>query len=100
VTLKQIDAPPTDWESPLAAFKNAFEHEQLITGRIHKLVALAEEEKDYATRSFLQWFVDEQVEEEASTDEVVQKLTMVGDKIQGLYIIDRELGGRKSGGEE
>jgi ferritin len=99
VTLKQIDAPPTEWESPLAVFKDAFAHEQKVTGLIHKLVDMAEQEKDHATRSFLQWFVDEQVEEESSTDEIVQKLTMVGDKVQGLYIIDRELGGRKGGGE-
>ena len=99
VTLKAIDAPPDKWNSPVAAFQAAYEHEQKVTAMIAKLVDLAESEKDHATRSFLQWFVDEQVEEEANADEVVQKLKMIKDAPQGLLMLDGVLGQRKAGGE-
>ena len=81
VILKPIAEPPAEWESPLVAFKAAYKHEQKVTGLINNLVNLAIEEKDHASNNFLQWFVDEQVEEEASADEVVQKLKMV-DKVR------------------
>jgi ferritin len=92
--LQPIDGPQTEWDSPLAAFQAAYAHEQKVTGLINDLVSLAEEEKDYATRSFLQWFVDEQVEEEASADAVVQKLLLVKDAPGGLFMLDGELGQR------
>jgi ferritin len=92
--MKAIEGPPTEWESPLAAFKAAYKHEVYISGRINSLVDLAMAESDHATTAFLQWFVNEQVEEEASADEVVQKLTMIGDNPQGLYMLDSELGTR------
>ena len=97
VLLAKIDAPQAEWESPLEAFKAAYEHEKYITGRIHKLVALAREESDYATENFLQWFVTEQVEEESSTGRVVDQIEMVAGSRQGLFMLDRELGAR--GGE-
>ena len=99
VALKAIAAPPGEWSSPLAAFQAAHEHEQKVTAMIHKLVDLAEGQKDHATRSFLQWFVDEQVEEEANADEIVQKLTMIKDAPQGLLMLDSVLGQRKAGGQ-
>ena len=92
VTLQAIEAPPATWESPLAAFEAAFEHEQYISGRINDLVTLARAENDHATDSFLQWFVDEQVEEEASVDAVVQDIRRVADFPPGLFMMDRELG--------
>jgi ferritin len=94
VVLKAIEAPPTEWESPLDAFEAAYKHEQKVTGLINNLVNLAIEEKDHATNSFLQWFVNEQVEEESSVDEVVQKLKMVEKAPGGQFMIDRELGQR------
>ena len=94
VLMKAIQAPETQWESPLAAFEDAFEHERIVTSRINKLVDLAMEERDHNTNNFLQWFVDEQVEEEASVDDVVQKIKMVGGQGQGLFMLDRELGAR------
>ncbi len=103
VTLKEIEGPPTEWASPLAAFEAAYKHEVYISGRINTLVDLATAEKDHATNAFLQWFVTEQVEEEASTEAVVHKLTMIGDRPRGLYMLDRELGSRTApatGGEE
>ena len=94
VTLKAIDCPPTKWSSPLAVFKNVFEHEQKVTGLIDKLVSVAEKENDRASLAFLQWFVSEQVEEEASADAVVQKLKLMGKDGSGMYMIDRELAQR------
>jgi len=94
VALAPIDGPPTEWKSPLATFEAVFAHEQKVTGLINGLVNLAIEEKDHASNIFLQWFVSEQVEEEASADEVVQQLRLMGDAKHGLFMIDRELGQR------
>jgi ferritin len=94
VLLKAIDGPPTKWDSPLAVFKAVLKHEQKVTGLINDLVDLAIKEKDHATNSFLQWFVNEQVEEEASADEMVQQLKMMEDAPGGMFMLDRELGQR------
>ena len=94
VLLDAVKKPPLKWTSPLAAFQDAYQHEQKVTGMINKLVDLAVKEKDHATQNFLQWFVSEQVEEEASADEIVQKLKLVGKEGGGLFMIDRELGQR------
>ena len=94
VVLEAIAKPDKEWDSALIAFEQAFKHEQYITGRINDLVALSLEEKDNATYNFLQWFVSEQVEEEASVDEVVQKLKLVDGFGAGIFMIDQELGGR------
>ena len=99
VTLSAIDAPQTEWKSPLAAFQAAYEHEQKVTGLINGLVELAGKENDPATNIFLQWFVTEQVEEEKTADDIVQKLKMVQDQPGPLYMLDKELGARKSAGE-
>jgi ferritin len=100
VTLMAIDAPPAEFESPLAVFKMAYEHEQKVTGMIHDLYKLALEQNDYPALSMLQWFVDEQVEEEQSALAVVEQLEMIGDNKMGLFMIDRELGQRQAGAEE
>ncbi len=94
VILRPVEGPTSDWASPLAAFEDAYRHEQKVTGLINDLVELAVAERDHATNIFLQWFVSEQVEEEASADEVVQKLKLVGDASHGLFMLDRELGQR------
>ncbi len=94
VTLASIEGPPTEWASPLAVFEHAYQHEQKVTGLINDLVNLAIAEKDHATNNFLQWFVSEQVEEEASADGVVQKLKLMGDARGGLFMIDQELAQR------
>ncbi|MBI5670585.1 MAG: ferritin [Chloroflexi bacterium] len=95
VTLKALSAPKTEWSSPLEAFQDALKHEQKVTASINNLVNLAIQESDHATNSFLQWFVDEQVEEEASVDAVIQDLKRIGDSSQGLFMLDRELAGRQ-----
>lgn len=94
VELAAIDAPPKSWASPLAAFEAALAHERKVSASIHKLVDLAIAEKDHPTQSFLGWFVDEQVEEEANANAIVQQLKLVGDSGSGLFMVDRELGQR------
>lgn len=94
VVLSSIESPPTEWSSPLAIFENAYQHEQKVTGLINELVNLAIAEKDHATNIILQWFVSEQVEEEASADEVVQKIKLMGDARGGIFMLDRELAQR------
>jgi len=98
VTLAAIDAPPADWPSALSAFQDAYAHEQKVTALIDGLVDLAASEKDTATGVFLQWFVSEQVEEEASALAVVEKLKMVGDAPSPLFMLDKAMGQRKVGG--
>ena len=101
VQLQQIDAPPSEWSSPLAVFEATLEHEQKVTGLINGLVDVAHEERDHATNNFLQWFVSEQVEEEESVGGVLEQLKLMGDASGGLFMIDRELAKRSpSGGSE
>ena len=94
VMLQPVEGPPTEWSLPLDVFENTYKHEQKVTGLINDLVNLAVQEGDHATNIFLQWFVTEQVEEEASADEVVQKLKLMGDAKGGLFMLDREMGQR------
>lgn len=94
VILKAIEQPTVDFESPLQIFQMALEHEQFVTKSINELMDLAIKENDHATRSFLQWYVDEQVEEEASVDKIVNMLKRVGDHGHGIMMIDRDLGSR------
>jgi ferritin len=94
VILKVIEGPPTKWDSTLGVFEAVYTHEQKVTGLINDLVDLAIEEKDHATNTFLQWFVNEQVEEESSADEIVQQLKMMENAPGGMFMLDRELGQR------
>jgi len=94
VILKAIEGPETEWDSALDVFNAVYEHEQKVTGLINNLVDLAIKEKDHATNSFLQWFVNEQVEEEASADGLVQQLKMMEKAPGGMFMLDRELGQR------
>jgi len=94
VTLEVIKKPDSSWKTPLSAFKHILKHEQLVTGLINDLVELAITEKDHATVNFLQWFVSEQVEEEASVGEIVDKLKLIKTDTSGLFFLDAELGKR------
>ena len=94
VTLAQIEAPKTQWKSPLDAFQDAYNHELKISGLINDLMNLAAVEKDGAGHDFLEWFVREQVEEEAAAQLIVDQLKLVGDQGVGLYLIDQQLGQR------
>lgn len=95
VALAQIDAPKTTWNSPLDAFQDAYKHELKISGLINGLANLAIEEKDHAAHQFLEWFVNEQVEEEAAAQLVVDQLKLVGENGVAIYMIDQELGQRQ-----
>lgn len=94
VELKPIAGVPTSWASPIEAFKATLEHEREVSKRINALFALAEEEKDYASRDRLMWFVTEQTEEEDSCRLLIDKLNLIGDNGTGLYMFDRELASR------
>jgi ferritin len=94
VVLLAIDQPPVEFESPLDVFEKTLAHEQTVTGLINDLYALAVAEKDYASQIFLQWFVEEQVEEEASATEILETLKRVGDQGQALVMLDRQLASR------
>jgi ferritin len=94
VTLQAIDAPPAAFASPLAVFQAAYAHEQKVTQSIHDLYALAIAEGDYPTQVMLQWFIDEQVEEEKTASAIAAQLQMVGDSPAALFMIDRRLAAR------
>ena len=91
VTLRTIEGPPVTWESPLAVFEHVLEHERKVTDLINDLVNLAQDERDHATTIFLQWFVSEQVEEEATAGQLIDKLTLIGADNNGLFMLDKEL---------
>lgn len=97
VVLQAIDPPPVDFQSPLQVFEQGLTHEQKVTGMTHQLYALAVSEKDYASQTFLQWFVTEQVEEEKNTLQIVEMLKMIADQSYALLMPDKELGGRETG---
>lgn len=97
VKLAAIAEPPAQWDSPLGAFEAAYEHETQVTTRIGELVNLATKEKDHASVNFLQWYVAEQVEEEATADRIVQTLRQAGKTPGAVLMIDHHLGQRKAG---
>jgi ferritin len=95
ILLTAVPAPPTEWDSPLAAFEDGYKHECKVSKEFDELIAEAQAEKDNATLSFLQWFVDEQVEEESSLDGAVQKLKMAGKSAGAMLMLDRKFGERE-----
>jgi ferritin len=98
VTLQAILQPPTEFTTPLAVFEQVLEHEGKVTAMIHNLYALALKENDYPTQVMLQWFINEQVEEEKNASHIVETLKLAGDKGGSLLMLDHRLG--KRGGEE
>jgi len=96
IELQAIDAPPSLWESPEMAFEFQYEHEQSVTAKINNLVEIAHEEHDHATYNLLQWFVDEQVEEEENARTILEKLNMVSDEtgMSVLFMVDKDLAAR------
>jgi ferritin len=95
VVLDAIEAPASKWKDAHAAFEAVLKHERHVTSLIHKLVAVADKLKDTATSIFLQWFVNEQVEEEKNADELVQILARIKGSPNGLFMLDRQLGKRE-----
>ncbi len=94
VNLKAIEPVPTEWNSTLNVFESTLAHEQKVTSLINDLCALATQENDYATQSMLKWFIDEQVEEEETAQNIIDNLKMINDNGYGLYMLDKELGAR------
>jgi len=91
VELSAVAAPAKEWDGPVATFEASLEHEQYMTKNINALADLAIEEKDHATNNLMQWYVSEQVEEEAQVEDIVKKLEMMGADGPGLFMMDREL---------
>ncbi len=91
IKLEALDTPKQNWERVKEVFEDSLEHEQYVTSSINSLMDLAIELKDYASVSFLQWYVDEQVEEEASVGQIVTKLSRIGEKSSALWRFDNEL---------
>jgi len=94
VELRAIDQPPVEWGSPLEIFETALGHEQKVTRMINNIYEIAMEEKDYPSQIMLQWFIEEQVEEEKSAGEIVETLKMFGEKDTVILLLDRQLGER------
>lgn len=95
VKMQAMDEPKNEFDSFLEVFQTALHHEQVVTSRIYDLLNLAKEENDYPTMQFLQWFVEEQVEEEASMKDIIFKLEGIEGKFTGLYLLDKELARRE-----
>ena len=94
VELESLDSVPKEWKSLHDIFESTLKHEQEITAKINNLVSLAKANKDYATESLLQWFIDEQVEEEDNARDIIDKLDMIKDNGFGIYMLERELAAR------
>ncbi|HAW08640.1 MAG: ferritin [Chloroherpetonaceae bacterium] len=97
VKLEQIPAPPTSWENPISPFEDSYKHEQLVSSQINEIQDIAFRLKDYPTVSFLNWFADEQVEEEKNTNDILDRLYLAGDSKASLFLIDSSLSSRKAG---
>jgi ferritin len=95
VILSDIEAPAKEWKSPLDVFEAVYAHEVKVTALINDLLKVAREEGDAATESMLKWFIDEQVEEEANAMLTLEKLKLIKDSVNGLLMLDHELGERK-----
>ncbi len=94
VQFEAIAKPETQWESPLVAFEQILAHEEKVTQLINDLIDVALDARDHAAKAFLDWFIMEQVEEEATVGEIVNRLRLIGDDSSGLFLLDSELGKR------
>lgn len=94
VKLSAIDATPNKWGSNLSIMEEILKHEVYVTGLINNIYSIAEEAKDRATMSYMNWFIDEQVEEEANSKEIIDKLKLIGDDKSALYLLDKDLTAR------
>ncbi len=91
VELLPIEKVQISWKSALSAYEDALSHERVVTSLINDLVSIARSENDYATENMLQWFVNEQVEEEENAQSMIDALKLIGDNGLGIYTMDREL---------
>ena len=100
IELQPIDKVPHTWKDAADAFRETYKHEQIVTALIYGVMDVAIAEKDYATQSFLKWFIDEQVEEEASASDILTRIEMINGNGNGLFMLDRELLARTLGPAE
>ncbi len=98
VALAELGAPKNSYASPLVVFETALEHERSVTRSINDLYELVGKEKDFASQAWLDWFATEQVEEEKMVGQIVDDLKRIGERGDGLYLLDKELGGRSDHG--
>jgi len=98
VIMKAIEGPQTEWTSPLDVFETAYNHEKVVTERIYKIGDIADKERDRAAQTMLNWFYNEQTEEEKNTSEIRDQLKMIGDNVQALLMLDAKLGARAPAG--
>ncbi|MCB0618993.1 MAG: ferritin [Saprospiraceae bacterium] len=89
----EIKQPPHEWPTVQQMFKDVYAHEQKVTAAIHKLVQMSYEEHDHTTLNFLQWYVEEQREEETLMRTILDRINLIGDGPQSLYFIDKEIQG-------
>ncbi len=94
VTLKAIDAVPTQWDGELNVMEETLKHEEKVTSLINNLMSLATQENDFATQSMLKWFIDEQVEEEENAQKIIDDIRTIDGNGYGMYMLDKELGAR------
>lgn len=94
VVLESIEKPKNEWNNPLEVMEAVLEHEIYVTSLINNILSVAEASKDRATTSYFMWFVDEQVQEEASAQDIISKLKLIGDDKSALYLLDKDLAAR------
>lgn len=94
VFFKAVPEPKNKWENPLAVFQDAAKHEATVTKRISALIDMALTEKDHVTNVQVQWFINEQIEEEANVRNIIRQLQLIGSSMDGLIALDRELAQR------
>lgn len=95
VKLEQIEAPDNDFQNPLQVFEKILEHEKFVTESINCVAQMSDDECDLATRHFINWYISEQVEEEANARDIIDRLKLFGDDCTSLYLMDKEMGGRQ-----
>ena len=100
VQLQALDQPPVEFDSVLAIVEQVAQHESAVTASIYQIYGLAKDQHDFATQAHLDWFVTEQVEEEKSAGDLLDRVRMVGDNQAGLMMVDHHLGARSSAGHE
>lgn len=94
VQLAAIEMPEVKWDSAVVVFEEVLKHERHVTSLINNLIDVAIEERDHATKSLLNWFIDEQVEEESTAETILNQLKMVEGDGRGLLMLDKDLAGR------
>lgn len=95
-TVQKTEQPESKFKSLTEVFDKVLKHEKFVTGSIHKLYGICLEEKDYASSGFIQWYINEQVEEESTARGILDKFKLAGTNTGGIYMIDRELGAMAS----